>query len=329
VAATVGCQGAKNRVFAYYNTPPSGNYLRRNPPQTPHTRALQHTAGTTPPSGTPCEFTGRVWEVAYCSGKPKWAQDTAKTEVSSRNGTWTQLGALPWGGGHLAGWCWCLVCGGWMGGWEGGSEYGKEKEMGSDFFFDLFFIVFLNSPHRETPKNVIKNNREKSVVAFWPIFLFVSGPNPRGAAKNKSTDPPVHLLNSRPTHPPSDFFFFTFFWGTFLGVSRQAEFKNTTKMCLQKVHAENFVQNNRPKFRCQFFLDFFLFYRVFGCFEAMGVQRHYKKTFYKKNRVEKFLQKFEKKSKTKTDFFRFFSHVFGRFSGRGVQKHDPKNIQKI
>jgi hypothetical protein len=25
------------------------------------------------------------------SGRPEWAQDTAKTEVSGRNGTWTQL----------------------------------------------------------------------------------------------------------------------------------------------------------------------------------------------------------------------------------------------
>jgi hypothetical protein len=52
VAATVGCQGAKTeflRLFASEST--------TNTP--PH--ALQHTAGTTPLSGTPCEFTGRVW----------------------------------------------------------------------------------------------------------------------------------------------------------------------------------------------------------------------------------------------------------------------------
>ena len=103
-------------------------FLRRNPPQTPHarttTRVWHYTA--TPPSGTPCEFTGRVREVACCSGKPKCTQDTAKTEVSSRNGTWTQLGALPWGGGHLADWCWCVVCGGWRGvGKSLGSHWGS------------------------------------------------------------------------------------------------------------------------------------------------------------------------------------------------------------
>jgi hypothetical protein len=29
------------------------------------------------------------------------------------------------------------------------------------FIFSLFFIVFLNSPHQETPKNVINKIREK------------------------------------------------------------------------------------------------------------------------------------------------------------------------
>jgi hypothetical protein len=43
----------------------------------------------------------------------------------------------------------------------------------------------------------------------------------------------------------------------------------------------------------------------------------------KKHRVEKFLQKFDQKSKT--DFFSvLFYHVFGRFSVRGVQKPDKK-----
>ena len=45
-----------------------------------------------PHSGTPCEFTGRVWEVAWSSGKPNWARDTAKTGVCGRNGTSTELG---------------------------------------------------------------------------------------------------------------------------------------------------------------------------------------------------------------------------------------------
>jgi hypothetical protein len=33
-----------------------------------------------------------------------------------------------------------------------------------------FLIAFLNSPHRETPKNVIKTNREKVDLDFLSIF---------------------------------------------------------------------------------------------------------------------------------------------------------------
>ena len=44
------------------------------------------------------------------SGRPEWAQDTAKTEVSGRNRTWTQLRGTSWGGGCLAGCCWCGGC---------------------------------------------------------------------------------------------------------------------------------------------------------------------------------------------------------------------------
>ena len=60
----------------------------------------------------------------------------------------------------------------------------------------------------------------------------------------------------------------------------------------------------RQKIRCQFFLDFFLFYRVFGCFSAMGVQKHYKKRFTKKIVSKSFYKKFYQKSKT--DFFSIF-----------------------
>jgi hypothetical protein len=53
----------------------------------------------------------------------------------------------------------------WVGGWE------YEKGLGSDFFWWFFFIVFLNSSHRETPKNVIKKIEKKSVLDFWSNFL--------------------------------------------------------------------------------------------------------------------------------------------------------------
>jgi hypothetical protein len=39
------------------------------------------------------------------------------------------------------------------------------------FFLNIFFIVFFNSPHRETPKNVIKKNREKVGFGFLVEFF--------------------------------------------------------------------------------------------------------------------------------------------------------------
>jgi hypothetical protein len=57
-----------------------------------------------------------------------------------------------------------------------------------------------------------------------------------------------------------------------------------------------------------------------------GSSKTPQKTFYQKNRVEKFYKKIDKKSKT--DFSRFFYLVFGRFSVRGVKKHDKKISQK-
>jgi hypothetical protein len=54
------------------------------------------------------------------------------------------------------------------GGWVGQST--KERD-GVRFFSDIFLIVFLNSPHRETPKNVIKKNREKIGFRFLVDFF--------------------------------------------------------------------------------------------------------------------------------------------------------------
>jgi hypothetical protein len=45
------------------------------------------------------------------------------------------------------------------------------------------------------------------------------------------------------------------------------------------------------------------FYCVFGCFAAMGVQKHYKKTFCKKVVSKSFYKQIDKKFKT--DFCRF------------------------
>jgi hypothetical protein len=47
-----------------------------------------------------------------------------------------------------------------------------KKGPGSDFLCVIFFVVFFYSPHRETPKNVIKQNREKIGLGFL-VELFV------------------------------------------------------------------------------------------------------------------------------------------------------------
>jgi hypothetical protein len=53
--------------------------------------------------------------------------------------------------------------------WVGGSE--AKKGPGQIYFLWYFFMAFLNSPHRETPKNVIKKIAKQSVLDFPPIFL--------------------------------------------------------------------------------------------------------------------------------------------------------------
>jgi hypothetical protein len=108
-----------------------------------------------------------------------------------------------------------------------------------------------------------------------------------------------------------------------LGVSRRGEFKKTITIFLQKVHVENFSPKNRQKFRCQFFLEFFVLSR-FRVFLSDESSKTLQKTFTTKNVSKSFYKKFDQKSKT--DFFLdFFYHVFGCFSVTGAQKHDKKN----
>jgi hypothetical protein len=107
-----------------------------------------------------------------------------------------------------------------------------------------------------------------------------------GRAKNKPLDPPVHLLNPRPTHPTADFFSGLYVFGCF----SVRGFKNTSKILLQKVHVENFFRKIDKIFDVSF-SSTFLFYRVFGCFSAMGVQKHYEKRV--KNILHKNRQKIQ------------------------------------
>jgi hypothetical protein len=52
------------------------------------------------------------------------------------------------------------------GGWVGRSE--AKKGQGLKIFLIFFYDVF--SPHRETPKNVIKKIKKTSVLDFWSNF---------------------------------------------------------------------------------------------------------------------------------------------------------------
>jgi hypothetical protein len=98
----------------------------------------------------------------------------------------------------------------------------------------------------------------------------------------------VHLLNPRRTYLPADSFFLDFFpvrFWAFLG----KESSKTAQKFLQKVHVESFLQKINKNFHVSF-SSTFLFYRVFGCFSATGVQKHHKNRCTK-NRLEKCLPK--------------------------------------
>jgi hypothetical protein len=99
---------------------------------------------------------------------------------------------------------------------------------------------------------------------------------------------------------------------------------------MQKVHVENFSRENSQKIDKNLDVSFSSIFLVLLRFPVLlsdGSSKTLQKTFYKKNRVEKFLQ--ENRQKSKTDFFLdFFHHVFGRFSVRGVKKHDKKSHKK-
>jgi hypothetical protein len=70
-----------------------------------------------------------------------------------------------------------------------------------------------------------------------------------------------------------------------------------------------------------------LFYRVFGCFSATGVQKHYKKRFTKKIVSKSFYKKFDQKSQT--DFFSiFFLSPLWAFLDEGSPKTRYKKYRK-
>jgi hypothetical protein len=101
-----------------------------------------------------------------------------------------------------------------------------------------------------------------------------------GPAKKKSRG--ARAFAKSQTNPPTIRLFFSLicflvrFWA-FLG--------NGSSKTPQKVHVGKYFQNF-DKNSMSVFPRHFLFYRVFGFFSAMGVQKHYKNRF-EKNRVAK------------------------------------------
>jgi hypothetical protein len=141
-------------------------------------------------------------------------------------------------------------------------------------------------------------------------------PPHRGAAKKKIDGPPRPFAKSQ-THPPTIrlFFFLTFFFSTFLGVSRRGEFKNTTKIFWQKVRVENFSQNFDKNFDVSFSSTFVVLSH-FRVFFSDGSSKTLQKTFCKKNRVEKFLPKIRPKVQNRL-FLDFFLITFLGVSRQG------------
>jgi hypothetical protein len=140
----------------------------------------------------------------------------------------------------------------------------------------------------------------------------------RGRQK-KSTDPPVHLLNPRPTHPPADCFFSL----TFVLVRFRAFFgKGSSKIILfsfKKPHVETFFLKLDSHLGVSFSSIFL------GIFAFSGVSQRWEfknttKNVLQNNCVENKLLKPTSNLKP-ICFSNLLYHVFRRFSVRAVRKH--------
>jgi hypothetical protein len=119
-------------------------------------------------------------------------------------------------------------------------------------------------------------------------------------AYQKRRTPPsyISLIPDPPTHHPTFFLFLDFYFSTFLvferfsamgsmGVQNSKTPQKSTKMFLHKVHKKS------TKVSMSVFPRLPLFYRVFGCFSAMRVQKHTKKRFTKNIVSKSFSKQFD------------------------------------
>jgi hypothetical protein len=105
-------------------------------------------------------------------------------------------------------------------------------------------------------------------------------------------------------------------FSAFSGVSRQGEFKNTTKMFLQKVHVENFSQKYSTKISRSVFPRFVWFIAFSGVSQPWELKSTTKNVL-QKNRVEKLYKKINKNPKP---FFLDLFSCFWAFLGEGSKK---------
>jgi hypothetical protein len=103
----------------------------------------------------------------------------------------------------------------------------------------------------------------------------------RQAKKNRRAPPFICYISDQPTHHPT-FFSLVFSFSTFLGVSRQGEFKNTTQVFWQKVRIEKKIQNFDKNFDVSLSSTFFVLWR-FRVFFSDGSSKALQKRFAKKS----------------------------------------------
>jgi hypothetical protein len=117
-------------------------------------------------------------------------------------------------------------------------------------------------------------------------------------------------LKENPDGPKTFWIFLLVRFWAFLGKgSSKTPYKYFCKKSMSKTFSEKI-----DKFFDISFSSIFWVYRVFGCFSAMGVRKHYKKRFTKKS-CRKVLQKDDKNTPNRI-FSVLFYHVYGHFSVR-------------
>jgi hypothetical protein len=180
-------------------------------------------------------------------------------------------------------------------------------------------IVFANGAAAPvTPPVLPCTPKPPTRPAHLPSSCSCSSSSSRGR-QNKIDGPPRAFAKFQtylPTYLPADFFvdfFLVCFWA-FLG---KGSSKTPQTYFCKKSMSKTFSKTSDKNFDVSFSSIFFPFYRVSGCFSAMGVQKYYTKRSAK-NRVEKSSQKIDNISVIV--FSSIFLSRFWAFLGEGSSK---------